>query len=100
MTLQRQCKGLSNMAMAMLLKRMGQPTITVHGFRSTFRDWTSELASFPHEFCEMALATARLTLIWLAGSELALTGLVLALVNLFSTLDPAWFFVVQKHSQF
>ena len=51
-----QGKPLSNMAMAMLLKRMGQTEITVHGFRSTFRDWASEQTSFPHEVCEMALA--------------------------------------------
>ena len=44
------------MAMTMLLKRMGQTEITVHGFRSTFRDWASEQTSFPHEVCEMALA--------------------------------------------
>ena len=31
--------GLSNMAMAAVLKRMGRDDITVHGFRSTFRDW-------------------------------------------------------------
>ncbi len=49
-------KPLSNMAMAMLLKRMGQSNITVHGFRSTFRDWASEQTSFSHEVCEMALA--------------------------------------------
>ena len=49
-------KPLSNMAMTMLLKRMGQTEITVHGFRSTFRDWASEQTSFPHEVCEMALA--------------------------------------------
>jgi len=30
--------------------------ITVHGFRSTFRDWASEQTSFPHETCEHALA--------------------------------------------
>ena len=40
----------------MLLKRMGRTEITVHGFRSTFRDWASEQTSFPHEVCEMALA--------------------------------------------
>ena len=51
-----QGKPLSNMAMTMLLKRMGQTEITVHGFRSTFRDWASEQTSFPHEVCEMALA--------------------------------------------
>jgi integrase len=47
---------LSNMAMSMLLKRMNRPDITVHGFRSTFRDWASEQTSFPHETCEHALA--------------------------------------------
>jgi integrase len=49
-------KPLSSMAMAMLLRRMGHPEITVHGFRSTFRDWASEQTSFPHETCEHALA--------------------------------------------
>jgi integrase len=49
-------KPLSNMAMSMLLKRMGRKDITVHGFRSTFRDWASEQTSFPHETCEHALA--------------------------------------------
>lgn len=49
-------KPLSNMAMAMQLKRMKRTDITVHGFRSTFRDWASEHTSFPHEVCEMALA--------------------------------------------
>ena len=33
---------LSNMAMLMLLRRMGVEGVTVHGFRSTFRDWVSE----------------------------------------------------------
>lgn len=46
---------LSSMAMAMLLRRMEQG-VTVHGFRSTFRDWTSERTGFSHEVCEMALA--------------------------------------------
>jgi integrase len=49
-------KPLSNMAMSMLLKRMGRKNITVHGFRSTFRDWASEQTLFPHETCEHALA--------------------------------------------
>lgn len=48
---------LSSMAMAMLLRRM-KAEITVHGFRSTFRDWASETTGFPHEVCEMALAHA------------------------------------------
>jgi integrase len=46
---------LSSMAMAMLLRRM-KSDITVHGFRSTFRDWASETTGFSHEVCEMALA--------------------------------------------
>ena len=46
---------LSSMAMTMLLRRM-KAEITVHGFRSTFRDWASEETGFPHEVCEMALA--------------------------------------------
>lgn len=48
---------LSNMAMLELLRGM-RPGLTVHGFRSTFRDWASEFTSFPHEVVEMALAHA------------------------------------------
>jgi len=48
---------LSTMAMAMLLRRM-KLEVTVHGFRSSFRDWASETTGFPHEVCEMALAHA------------------------------------------
>jgi len=47
---------LSNMAMAQTLKRMGFGHFTVHGFRSTFRDWAAETTPFPQEVCEMALA--------------------------------------------
>jgi integrase len=47
---------LSNMAMYALLKRMGRPEITVHGFRSTFRDWAGEQTHFPREIIEHALA--------------------------------------------
>jgi integrase len=49
-------KPLSSMAMAMLLRRMGRDTITVHGFRSTFSDWASEQTSFSSETREHALA--------------------------------------------
>jgi integrase len=49
--------GVSNMAMDMLLRRMGSD-ITVHGFRSTFRDWAAERTAFPREVAEMALAHA------------------------------------------
>src|SRR4029077_16822699 len=46
---------LSNMAMDMLLRRMGRD-VTVHGFRSSFRDWAAERTSFPSEVAEMARA--------------------------------------------
>ena len=49
--------GLSGMAMSMLLRRM-EVAATVHGFRSSFRDWSAECTSFAHEVCEMALAHA------------------------------------------
>ncbi|WP_064024592.1 tyrosine-type recombinase/integrase [Methylomonas koyamae] len=49
-------KGLSNMAMLQLLKRMNRNNITPHGFRSTFRDWAAETTSYPNEVVEMALA--------------------------------------------
>jgi integrase len=51
-------KSLSNMAMMELLRRMGRSDITVHGFRSTFRDWAAECTNFPSEVVEMALAHA------------------------------------------
>jgi integrase len=47
---------LSNMAMTKCLSRMGRTDITVHGFRSTFRDWAAETTSHPNEVVEMALA--------------------------------------------
>jgi integrase len=49
-------KPLSNMAMAMVLRRLGRGDLTVHGFRSTFRDWAAECTNFPREVAEMALA--------------------------------------------
>src|SRR5262245_39747671 len=51
-------KPLSNMAMTEVLRRMGRGDITVHGFRSTFRDWAAERTNFPNEVVEMALAHA------------------------------------------
>lgn len=47
---------LSNMSMLMLLRRMGREDLTVHGFRSTFRDWAAEQTNFPSEVAEAALA--------------------------------------------
>jgi integrase len=50
-------KPLSNTAMLELRQRMRRSDITVHGFRSTFRDWAAE-RGFSHEVAEMALAHA------------------------------------------
>jgi len=47
---------LSNMALLMTLGRMNRGGLTVHGFRSTFRDWAAESTNFPSEVVEMALA--------------------------------------------
>jgi integrase len=47
---------LSNMAMEMMLRRMKLSEITVHGFRSSFRDWAGNVSSFPRELVETALA--------------------------------------------
>lgn len=48
-------KPLSNMSMVSVLKRLEVP-VTVHGFRSSFRDWAGEATSFPSEIAEQALA--------------------------------------------
>jgi integrase len=47
---------ISNMAMLMLLRRMGRDDLTAHGFRSSFRDWAAERTGFPAEVAEKALA--------------------------------------------
>lgn len=54
----RKMAALSNMACLATLKRMGRGDLTVHGFRSTFRDWVSESTSYPRDVAEMALAHA------------------------------------------
>ena len=48
-------KPLSNMAMDMILRRTGVE-VTVHGFRSSFRDWAGEINNTPREVAEAALA--------------------------------------------
>lgn len=53
---QKRHKPLSKMSMLMLLRRMNVEGVTVHGFRSTFRDWASEVASAPREIAEMSLS--------------------------------------------
>jgi integrase len=52
-----QDKPLSDTAMRKHLQRdMAKPGLTVHGFRSTFRDWAAEQTNFPREIAEAALA--------------------------------------------
>lgn len=51
----RKGKPLSNMAMLELLRGI-DASLTVHGFRSTFRDWAAERTNFPREIAEAALA--------------------------------------------
>jgi integrase len=49
---------LAHTALQVLLKRVDQG-VTVHGFRSTFRDWAGETTAYPHDICEAALAHVR-----------------------------------------
>jgi integrase len=46
----------SNTAFLMMLRRMGRDDLTVHGFRSTFRDWAAERTTVAPEVAEAALA--------------------------------------------
>jgi integrase len=46
---------VSDNLLLQLLRRLGVPA-TVHGMRSTFRQWAAEETSFPREIVEMALA--------------------------------------------
>ncbi len=52
----RSGRPLSDMSLSAVLRRMGRDDITVHGFRSTFRDWAAEQTAYPSEVVEMALA--------------------------------------------
>ena len=49
-------KPLSDMTLMAVLRRMGRGDLTVHGFRSTFRDWAGETTAHPREVIEAALA--------------------------------------------
>jgi integrase len=51
----RSGRPLSVMALEMVLRRM-KVDVTVHGFRSAFRDWAGERTHFPREVAEAALA--------------------------------------------
>jgi len=52
----REGKHLSNTSMLMTLRRIGRGDLTMHGFRSTFRDWAGECTTHPRDVCEQALA--------------------------------------------
>jgi integrase len=53
---ERRGTAIASTAMSNLLGRMGRLDITVHGFRSTFRDWAAETTGYPNHVVEMALA--------------------------------------------
>jgi integrase len=53
---QKPGRSLSVMALEMVLRRMKIDGVTVHGFRSAFRDWAAESTNFTNEVCEAALA--------------------------------------------
>ena len=57
--LTKKSKPMSNMTMLTYLQRKdGCKELTVHGFRSSFRDWAAEKGNFQREVCEQALAHA------------------------------------------
>ena len=49
-------KPISSRAMEMVLRRMNIEDATVHGFRSSFRDWAGNVSNFPREITETAMA--------------------------------------------
>ena len=54
----KQGNPLSNTAMLMLLRRMKSDDVTVHGMRSSFRNWAAEQTNYPREVAEAAIAHA------------------------------------------
>jgi len=55
----RRRRPLGQSAMLYRLRQAGDASVTVHGFRSSFRDWAAEATAFPREVCELALAHAK-----------------------------------------
>ena len=53
---QRPALPMDGSALLKLLERMGHGDITIHGFRSSFRDWAAERTNYPRDVVEMALA--------------------------------------------
>jgi integrase len=52
----RRSQGLGHVSLFDVLRTMGRGDVTVHGFRSSFRDWAAEQTGYPREICEAALA--------------------------------------------
>ncbi len=55
---QKRGRPLPKLAMPRLLDRIGRGSVTVHGFRSSFRTWASERTNYPNAVAEAALAHA------------------------------------------
>ncbi len=91
---QKRHQPLSNMSMLMLLRRMKVKGATVHGLRSTFRDWASEVASAPREVAEKSLAHS-------VGSEVERAYARSDLLDKRRTLMDRWsqFVIGQGHKQ-
>ena len=53
---QKTGKSLPAKSLQRMLRRMKVDGVTVHGFRSAFRDWAAECTNFSNEVCEAALA--------------------------------------------
>jgi integrase len=51
-------KSIDNTAMRRMLERLGYGHVSVHGMRSSFRDWAAERTNYPNHVVEMALAHA------------------------------------------
>jgi integrase len=49
-------KPLGQTGLRHVLKQLGRRDLTVHGFRSCFRDWSGDYTRFPREVAEAALA--------------------------------------------
>lgn len=52
----RKADVMGDRALLTLLERLNLASVTVHGFRSTFRDWANERTHYPREVCELSLA--------------------------------------------
>lgn len=53
---QKKDRPLSDMSLSAVVRRLIDGEVTVHGFRSSFRDWAGDCTPFPREVCEAALA--------------------------------------------